>query len=185
MVKKFLAFILLLTVTHPCEAALFGQASPWKRAGTVISPNVSTDTITGNGTVPQGVIAMWSGTIATIPTGWELSDGTCAITCPDLRNRFIVAANADSGGAAKTTIAGAAAQTGGAATVTLAANQIPTLSIDVQANISSAAFGSTALASSNSTNGTTYTGAGAYTNGSQQSVSILPTFYALAYIIKD
>ncbi len=40
--------------------------------------------------VPAGMIMMWSGSIATIPSGWLLCDGTNGT--PDLRNRFIVGA---------------------------------------------------------------------------------------------
>ncbi len=40
--------------------------------------------------VPTGVIVMWSGSVATIPSGWLLCDGTNST--PDLRNRFIVGA---------------------------------------------------------------------------------------------
>jgi len=40
--------------------------------------------------LPTGVILMWSGSIATIPSGWLLCDGTNGT--PDLRNRFIVGA---------------------------------------------------------------------------------------------
>ena len=63
------------------------------------------------GVVPSGGIIMWSGTIATIPSGWLLCDGSSGT--PDLRNRFIIGANADSGGSAKTNITGSATQTGG------------------------------------------------------------------------
>lgn len=59
--------------------------------------------------VPQGIIVMWSGTIATIPSGWVLCDGTNST--PDLRNRFIVAADADVASVAKSTITGSALQT--------------------------------------------------------------------------
>jgi hypothetical protein len=41
-------------------------------------------------TIPSGVICMWSGSIATIPSGWALCDGTNGT--PDLRNRFVIAA---------------------------------------------------------------------------------------------
>lgn len=72
----------------------------------------------GSGSSPQwstlvvtGMIVMWSGSIATIPSGWLLCDGTN--NTPDLRNRFIIGANADDGGAAKTNVTGSATQTGG------------------------------------------------------------------------
>jgi microcystin-dependent protein len=50
--------------------------------------------------VPQGAIIMWSGATNNIPPGWSLCDGTIAdkldgtgsITKPDLRERFIVGA---------------------------------------------------------------------------------------------
>lgn len=38
----------------------------------------------------SGTIVLWSGSIATIPAGWVLCDGTHGT--PDLRNRFIVGA---------------------------------------------------------------------------------------------
>ncbi len=38
--------------------------------------------------VPSGVIVMWSGTLASIPEGWALCDGTQGT--PDLRDRFIL-----------------------------------------------------------------------------------------------
>ena len=37
--------------------------------------------------LPPGTIAMWSGSLATIPSGWKLCDGTSGT--PDLRSRFI------------------------------------------------------------------------------------------------
>ena len=45
------------------------------------------DSLVGGSTTPQGVIVMWSGTLATIPMGWTLCDGTGST--PDLRDRFI------------------------------------------------------------------------------------------------
>ena len=43
-----------------------------------------------------GMIMLWSGLIANIPTGWHLCDGTEGT--PDLRGRFVMAADSDSGG---------------------------------------------------------------------------------------
>lgn len=41
----------------------------------------------GNDLLPSGVIVMWSGTLAAIPSGWSLCDGTSGT--PDLRDKFI------------------------------------------------------------------------------------------------
>ena len=38
--------------------------------------------------VPKGTIALWSGTMADIPTGWALCNGQAGTK--DLRNRFVV-----------------------------------------------------------------------------------------------
>lgn len=61
--------------------------------------------------VPSGFIGMWSGTIATIPTGWYLCNGSNGT--PDLRDKFIVGASSDETSIAKTNITGALTQTGG------------------------------------------------------------------------
>jgi hypothetical protein len=64
----------------------------------------------GNG-FPSGGIIMWSGTIATIPSGWLLCNGSSGT--PDLRNRFVIGAFSDDSGTAKTTVTGTSTQTGG------------------------------------------------------------------------
>lgn len=40
--------------------------------------------------VPSGIICMWSGSIATIPSGWYLCDGNNST--PNLTDRFVIAA---------------------------------------------------------------------------------------------
>jgi len=63
---------------------------------------------------PSLTIAIWTGSIATIPTGWKLCDGT--LGTPDLRNRFpkcVLNAVTNPG------------LTGGLETVTLLESQIP------------------------------------------------------------
>ena len=86
-----------------------------------IIPVGSTLTVSGNlsasgivsgtgGVVPIGGIIMWSGTIASIPNNWKLCDGN--FTTPDLRDKFIICATADSSGA-KTNVTGSYTQTGG------------------------------------------------------------------------
>ena len=44
----------------------------------------------GGGSLPMGSIIMWSGDTSSIPTGWQLCDGTNGT--PDLRNRFVMGA---------------------------------------------------------------------------------------------
>ncbi len=63
--------------------------------------------------IPKGLIAMWSGSIEAIPTGWALCDGQNGT--PDLRDRFIV-------GAGNSYDVG---DTGGEERVTLSSSQIP------------------------------------------------------------
>ncbi len=46
-------------------------------------------------TFVRGMIMLWSGTIATIPAGWHLCDGTNGT--PNLKARFVVGAETDSG----------------------------------------------------------------------------------------
>ncbi len=62
-----------------------------------------------------GMIMMWSGTIATIPSGWVLCDGSNST--PDLRDKFVVGARSDSGGVAKTDLSGSLTQSGGSTTI--------------------------------------------------------------------
>lgn len=61
--------------------------------------------------IPAGLISMWSGSIATIPVGWYLCNGSNGT--PDLRNQFIIGAYSDDAGVAKTTITGSATKSGG------------------------------------------------------------------------
>ena len=63
--------------------------------------------------VPAGVITLWSGSVASIPTGWSLCNGSSGT--PDLRDRFVVGAGSSY----------AVNATGGANTVTLDATMIP------------------------------------------------------------
>ena len=75
-----------------------------------------TGNVTFNGTtniLPAGVITLWSGAVAAVPSGWYLCNGSNGT--PDLRDRFVV-------GAGSTYAVGA---TGGANTVTLDATMIP------------------------------------------------------------
>lgn len=122
----------------------------------------------------SGIIMMWSGTVASIPTGWVLCDGTSGT--PDLRDKFVVGAKQDDTGVAKTNVTGALTQSGGAATHTHAAGSL------ALADSALGAGGAIADAA----------GAGAFDsalnsvaiNGSTDNGSSLPPYYALAFIMK-
>lgn len=76
-------------------------------------PAIDGSALTGIVSIPSGLIAMWSGTNANIPSGWVLCDGNNST--PDLTDRFILgrSGNANSGG------------TGGSNTVTIAETNLP------------------------------------------------------------
>ena len=63
--------------------------------------------------MPSGGIILWSGSVASIPSGWLLCNGSSGT--PDLRDRFVVGAGSTY----------AVANTGGSVSVTLSTSQIP------------------------------------------------------------
>ena len=101
------------TLTSSGTLAVTGALTLDAAAGTSgqVLTSAGTGTPTWGNIFVAGMIIMWSGTIATIPTGWLLCNGSNST--PDLRDKFIVGATADSGGAAKTNITGTPSQTGG------------------------------------------------------------------------
>ena len=144
----------------------------------------------GAGTIPVGGIIMWSGTIANIPTGWALCDGTTGT--PDLRDRFIVGAgNAYSPG-----------NVGGANSITLDITQIPShnhtitdpghfhYSNDPGIANNSGGYGSGSGGGglgpirTNQLTDTRTTGIGIGNTGGGQSHENRPPYYALAFIMR-
>jgi microcystin-dependent protein len=130
---------------------------------------------------------MWSGSIGSIPSGWYLCDGSNGT--PNLTDRFIVGAGASY----------AVNATGGATTATLTTNNLPahthvatvtdpghfhsTNSLTSGSGVAGgASFTNISFSSGTSTTGITVTNA---STGSGTSFSILPTYYALAYIQKS
>lgn len=98
--------------------------------GTLTATSFSGDgsALTGIEGVPSGVIAMWSGTNANIPSGWALCDGTNST--PDLTDRFILGRAAASN----------TNSTGGANTVTLTTGNLPAHTHSI-GNIATASVG--------------------------------------------
>jgi hypothetical protein len=71
--------------------------------------------------IPSGIITMWSGSVASIPSGWLLCNGSNGT--PDLRDRFIVGAGSsyspgNTGGAASVTPSGSVSGTVGGTSLT-------------------------------------------------------------------
>lgn len=117
-----------------------------------------------NGGIPSGVIMLWSGTIATIPSGFVLCNGSNST--PDLRNLFIVCADADAGGVAKSTVTGSALQTSITGVMPAHTHTLP----------------STGAAGSGSSGGNT--GSGLTSGSTGTGTKVIAVFYALAYIMK-
>ena len=120
-------------------------------------------------TIPGGLIVMWSGSIASIPGGWALCDGNNGT--PDLRDKFIVGAKQDDGGVAKTNIEGSLKQTGGCTSHAHTINS----------------YGH----NHNVTSGSDFVGMDAdsalvdgFADVDSESANHIPTYFALAYIMK-
>ena len=145
-------------------------------------------TVAAINSVPAGVIVMWSGTIVTIPTGWVLCDGNNGT--PNLTDKFIVGAKQDDSGTAKTNITGSLTQTGGTATHTHPSNTSTVL------DANSADYTAHNVYVVDSTSGLdgsamytvidTGTGRNYYpVRTGVSAVGTLPTYFSLAYIMKQ
>jgi hypothetical protein len=135
-----------------------------------------------NTAMPTGGIILWSGSIASIPSGWYLCNGSNST--PDLRNKFVIGAG-DSY---------AVAATGGADSINLQHSH----TVNSHTHTFS---GTTDVASNNyrrgsddallvgdhthTFSGTTDASAPGTDNQLSASQSILPPYYALAWIMKS
>lgn len=148
--------------------------------------------------IPTGVIVLWSGSVASIPSGWALCNGSNGT--PDLRDRFVVGAGnsyavAATGGS-KDAIAVSHTHT---ATVTDPGHAHAVFSIgrgqvsgavlhDTKKATSTAAMEDIGLSNVEANNGvsleTTGVTVGISTTGSSGTNANLPPYYALAYIMK-
>jgi len=119
--------------------------------------------------IPAGIISLWYGSVASIPSGWNLCDGSNGT--PDLRDRFVI-------GAGSTYSVDAI---GGEATHVLTESEMPTHRHSV---IPYAGTTGTDYAShiSAATNGSSYDNTGYV--GSSQAHNNIPPYYALCYIMK-
>lgn len=139
--------------------------------------------------IPAGCIVMWSGTTATIPTGWALCNGSNGT--PDLRDKFVVGAGSTY----------AVKATGGAEThshtatieaTTLTVAQMPSHTHNVGFLYATNVDGNGtnfSKASGGAINGTLSAastgGGGSHTHtGTAAASSSLPPYFSLAYIMK-
>ena len=152
--------------------------------------------------VPVGLISLWSGSIASIPTNWALCDGTNGT--PNLQDRFIVGAGdsyavgASGGANSKTTSSeavGFSNDTGGTA---LTQAQLPDydLTLSCEGRTATTAISSGGLLTSytspsNTTldipsggSGQTHDHSIPDSDPHSHSVDVRPPYYALAYIMK-
>jgi len=176
--------------------------------GTPTGPTASTGTNTTqlattafvqtalSGAFSTGMIMMWSGTIATIPSGWVLCNGSNST--PDLRNRFIIGAHSDSAGVAYSTVTGSNTQTGGTkdainvshthtATVTDPGHSHTLTNLATYSDtVSGGGITIQTRTNSNNTSATATTGitVANSTEGSSGTDQNLPPYYALAFIMK-
>ena len=146
-------------------------------------------------TFPAGGIILWSGAVNAIPAGWHLCDGTSGT--PDLRDRFVVGAgNTYDVGANGGNITANAALSGSTGATTLNAGQMPSHAHYIGTLGSWTSSGESYnraefVGGTSSSAGTGRNTGGAGGNGSHThpltgnvSVSTLPPYYALAYIMK-
>ena len=167
-----------------------------------ITGTVTANLFVGGGMVPLGAILMWSGTgtSTAVPTGFTLCDGNGGtavngITIPDLRDKFIVGANAVTG--SDSTYPGLSMnQTGGSAdAVVVQHKHAPTTSASGSSNnLSSQAEGASIAVNDNvvgNYGGGSGSGLGPLGNrhfmeneGVSGTDKNLPPYVALAYIIR-
>lgn len=118
--------------------------------------------------VPPGTVCMWSGSIASIPAGWALCNGSNGT--PDLRDRFIVGAGAGY----------AVGATGGEATHTLTVDEMPRHNHTISSLGGGGTGGGAGL---NCVENPTYFGNTCPAGGGQPHEN-RPPYYALAYIMR-
>jgi hypothetical protein len=143
---------------------------------------------------------MWSGLISAIPTGWYFCNGSNST--PDLRDKFIIGASADSGGVAKTNVTASYTQTGGSkdsivvshthtatSTVTDPGHTHTLTNLALSGDL--VGGGSNQIYTRSNSNNTTVTATTGITvgttnasTGSSGTNANLPPYYALAYIMK-
>lgn len=152
-------------------------------SGQVLTSQGSSTTPTWGYGVPTGCILLWSGAISAIPAGFHICDGTNGT--PNLTDRFVIHADADSGG---TNDVG---DTGGSRTISEANLPAHTHTInhghDLIRYLGDSGASDTVVVGSNNQTATNSNVISDY-SGSSGSIGsgtdYMPKYYALAYIMK-
>jgi hypothetical protein len=173
------------TLTSSGTLAVTGGLTLDGAAGTSgqVMVSAGSGTPTWGNAFVAGMIMLWSGSSATIPTGWLLCDGSNST--PDLRNRFVV-------GATSTYAVGA---TGGSADAIVVSHTHTATVTDSGhshtvgiSTISDSGTGSpprmTNSGSTTTSTATTGITVANSTEGSSGTNANLPPYYALCYIMK-
>jgi hypothetical protein len=169
--------------------ALGASATATTQSANDNSTKVATTAYVASAGIPSGGIIIWSGSSASIPSGWYLCNGSN--NTPNLVNKFIVAAGStyavgDTGGSANAILV-SHTHTGTTDTVGNHQHSIPSIN-------SGAGGNGTPVSANNNGNISTNSGAAgshnhSFTTGSSGASdgvnANLPPYYALCYIMKS
>ena len=190
------------------NAALSGISTAPTAAATVYTTQLATTAFVHD-VLPRGIIMLWSGSVATVPFGWALCNGSNST--PDLRDRFIVGAGntyavAATGGSAS--VVSGAPSVADTSAVALTTAQIPlhghpvNRAATIQSSVSSQTTGGFVTNIASNTVDAAFTGTPSATSGQQiggtggggthshtlsahtHTSDNLPPYYALCYIMK-
>lgn len=136
--------------------------------------------ISADNGVPRGAVIMWTGTIANIPPGWALCDGSNGT--PDLRDKFIVGARQDDSGVVKTNVSGDLTQAGGEARHILTIAEMPAHSHQYSKDGTQTDYNDLPWPANN--NDGKFVSTATSSTGGGEAHNILPPYYAVAFIMK-
>ena len=176
----------IVVLTHHATNLMLGGSNVTTEAGSVLSfveyvsgkwRMISNSVVAAAVGVPAGVIAIWSGAISAIPSGWVICDGNNST--PNLTAKFVIHASADSGATYDVADTGGSTTTG-ASTLSIAQLAAHTHTYNAT-NTNSEGGDNAAQSAIHASTATGSTGSGS----SHTHASTIPPYYALAYIMKS
>jgi hypothetical protein len=176
----------IVTLTHHATNLMLGGSNVVTAAGVVLSFyeydtgkwRLISSTVAASNPIASGMILSWSGAISAIPSGWVICDGNNST--PNLTDRFIIHASADSGATYDVNDTGGSTTSGGHALsiAELAAHS----HTYTRTNLGGGGDDDTnqLLVTGQSTIASSTTGSGS----AHAHTGTIPPYYALAYIMK-